>query len=99
MPLSKSLTRSNVRHDQRGEATTCQQHPSSRSWTSFDRVIGTQDLYGFLTSRNSVKDLVLGQKTAVTAAQIKDLLRAKYIERTRPTRCWGSVTSVSTTSP
>ncbi len=47
----------------------------------FERVIGPQDLYALLTTRNSVKDLVLAQKTTVTAAQIKDLLRAKYIER------------------
>ena len=47
----------------------------------FDRVIGPQDLYGLLTTRNSVKDLVLAQKTTVTNSQIKDLLRAKYIER------------------
>jgi VWFA-related protein len=46
-----------------------------------DRMIGAQDLYGLLTTRNSVKDLVLGQKTTVTVSQIKDLLRAKYIER------------------
>jgi VWFA-related protein len=47
----------------------------------FDRVIGPQDLYALMTTRNSVKDLVLAQKTTVTAAQITDLLRAKYIER------------------
>ena len=28
-----------------------------------DRVLGPQDLFGFLTSRNSVKDLVLAQKS------------------------------------
>jgi VWFA-related protein len=47
----------------------------------FDRIIGPQDLYGLLTTRNSVKDLVLAQKTTVTNSEIKDLLRAKYIER------------------
>lgn len=47
----------------------------------FDRIIGPQDLYGLMTTRNSVKDLVLAQKTTVTNRQVKDLLRAKYIER------------------
>src|SRR5436190_14318111 len=41
-----------------------------------DRVIGTRDLFGLLSSRNTVKDLVLGQKTTVTAAQVRDLWRA-----------------------
>ena len=47
----------------------------------FDRIIGPQDLYGLMTTRNSVKDLVLAQKTTVTNSEIKDLLRAKYVER------------------
>jgi VWFA-related protein len=47
----------------------------------FNRIVGPQDLYGFLTSRNSVKDLVLGQKTAVTVEQVMDLWRAKAIDR------------------
>jgi VWFA-related protein len=47
----------------------------------FNRIVGPQDLYGFLTSRNSVKDLVLGQKTAVTVEQIMDLWRAKAVDR------------------
>jgi VWFA-related protein len=47
----------------------------------FERVIGAQDLYGLMTTRNSVKDLVLGQKTTVTVSEIMDLLRAKFIER------------------
>jgi VWFA-related protein len=47
----------------------------------FERVVGPQDLYGFVTSRNSVKDLVLAQKTAVTVSQIKDLWRANVIDR------------------
>lgn len=59
----------------------------------FERVVGPQDLYGFLTSRNSVKDLVLAQKTAVTVSQIKDLWRAKLIDRDEAdellTRCGG----------
>jgi VWFA-related protein len=46
-----------------------------------DRVIGPRDLYGFLTSRNSAKDLVLAQKTAVTIGQIKDLWRASIIDK------------------
>ena len=46
-----------------------------------DRILGPQDLYGFLTSRNSVKDLVLAQKSTVTEAQIADLFRASFIER------------------
>src|SRR4051812_46780717 len=46
-----------------------------------DRVIGPQDLYGFLTSRNSVKDLVLGQKTGITSEQVLDLWRAQVIDR------------------
>jgi VWFA-related protein len=46
-----------------------------------DRIMGRQDLYGFLTSRNSVKDLVLAQKTSVTIAQIRDLWRAAFIDK------------------
>lgn len=46
-----------------------------------DRIMGDRDLFGFLTSRNSVKDLVLAQKTTVTAAAALDLLRAKVIDR------------------
>ena len=46
-----------------------------------DRIIGPGDLYGFLTSRNSVKDLVLAQKTLVTSEQIKDLWRSSIIDR------------------
>jgi VWFA-related protein len=47
----------------------------------FNRIVGPQDLYGFLTSRNSVKDLVLGQKTAATVEQVLDLWRAKAVDR------------------
>ena len=47
----------------------------------FERIVGPKDLYGFLTSRNSVKDLVLAQKTAVTVDQIMDMWRAKNIDR------------------
>jgi VWFA-related protein len=47
----------------------------------FERIVGPSDLFGFLTSRNSVKDLVLAQKTTVTVAQVKDLWRANNIDR------------------
>jgi VWFA-related protein len=47
----------------------------------FERVIGSQDLYALMTTRNSVKDLVLAQKTTVTVSQVKDLFRANVIER------------------
>jgi VWFA-related protein len=46
-----------------------------------DRIMGDRDLFGFLTSRNSVKDLVLAQKTTVSAAAALDLWRAKAIDR------------------
>lgn len=46
-----------------------------------DRIMGDRDLFGFLTSRNSVKDLVLAQKTTVTVAAALDLWRAKVIDR------------------
>lgn len=46
-----------------------------------DRVLGSQDLYGFLTSRNSARDLVLAQKSAVTNSQILDMWRASLIDR------------------
>jgi VWFA-related protein len=46
-----------------------------------DRVLGPQDLFGFLTSRTSVKDLVLGQKSTVTEAQVADLFRSSFIDR------------------
>ena len=46
-----------------------------------DRIIGPRDLYGFLTSRNSAKDLVLSQKTQTTAEAIQDLWRASVIDR------------------
>jgi VWFA-related protein len=47
----------------------------------FERVVGPRDLYGFLTTRNTAKDLVLAQKTAVTVSQIKDMWRANFIDR------------------
>ena len=46
-----------------------------------DRIMGDRDLFGFLTSRNSVKDLVFAQKTTVTIAAALDLWRAKVIDR------------------
>lgn len=46
-----------------------------------DRILGPHDLYGFLTSRNSVKDLVLAQKSTVTSARIVDMWRASLIDR------------------
>jgi len=46
-----------------------------------ERIVGPHDLFGFLTSRNSAKDLVLGQQTIVTSAQIKDLWRANLVDR------------------
>ena len=56
-----------------------------------ERVIGPQDLYGLMTTRNSVKDLVLGQKTTVTVSEIKDLLRAKFIDARRSRRGAGDL--------
>jgi VWFA-related protein len=46
-----------------------------------DRVLGPNDLFGMLTSRNSAKDLVLGQKSDVTRATIEDLWRSSLIDR------------------
>jgi VWFA-related protein len=46
-----------------------------------DRVLGPQDLYGFLTSRNSAKDLVLARRTTAVKAQILDMFRVKIMER------------------
>ncbi len=45
------------------------------------RVLGPQDLFGFLTSRNSVKDLVLGQKSLVVEEQVADLFRTSIMDR------------------
>ncbi len=47
----------------------------------FERVVGPQDLYALMTTRNSVKDLTLAQKTTVTVSEINDLFRAKVVER------------------
>jgi len=46
-----------------------------------DRVIGVHDLFGLLSSRNTVKDLVLGQKTTVTIEQVHVLWRASEVDR------------------
>lgn len=54
-----------------------------------DRVLGPNDLFGFLTSRNSVKDLVLAQKATVTQSQIADLLRAANIDRDHADELFG----------
>ena len=51
-----------------------------------DRVIGPNDLFGLLSSRNEVRELVLGQKTLVTAQQVKDLWRAEFIDDDRTRR-------------
>ena len=45
-----------------------------------NRMLGPQDLYGFLTSRNSVRDLVLGRKSTVIESQINDLFRASHVD-------------------
>lgn len=47
----------------------------------FERVAGPNDLFGLMTTRNSVKDLVLAQKTSVTVEQVTDLWRANVIDR------------------
>lgn len=46
-----------------------------------DRILGPQDLFGFLTSRNSAKDLVLGRKSTVIQSQITDMFRSANIDR------------------
>jgi VWFA-related protein len=46
-----------------------------------DRVLGPQDVYGFLTTAQSAKDLVLGQKITSVEAQIADMWRASAIDR------------------
>ncbi len=46
-----------------------------------DRVLGPQDLFGFLTSRNSAKDLVLARKTTTTRSQIETLWRSSLHDR------------------
>jgi VWFA-related protein len=46
-----------------------------------DRVLGPRDLYGLLTSRNSVNDLVLGRKSTVIQSQLADMFRSSIIDR------------------
>lgn len=46
-----------------------------------DRILGPQDLYGFLTSRSSVNDLVLGRKSTVIQSQLADMFRSSLIDR------------------
>ena len=46
-----------------------------------DRLLGPTDLFGFLTTRNTAKDLVLARKTSVVEAQIADLFRSAVIDR------------------
>jgi VWFA-related protein len=46
-----------------------------------DRILGPLDLYGFLTSRNSSKDLVLQRRSLVTKEQIADLWRSSVIDK------------------
>ena len=45
-----------------------------------DQVLGARDLYGFLTSRNTAKDLVLGQKSIAIQSQVEDLFRSANID-------------------
>ena len=44
-----------------------------------DRILTPHDLFGFMTSRNTAKDLVLQRKSAVTKEQIADAWRASFI--------------------
>jgi VWFA-related protein len=46
-----------------------------------DRVLGPQDLFGFLTSRNSAKDLVLARRTTAVKSQVLDMFRITNMER------------------
>jgi len=48
-----------------------------------DRVLGPMDLFGFLTTAESAKDLVLGQKTTSIQAQIGELWHAALMDRDR----------------
>jgi len=45
-----------------------------------DRILTPHDLFGFMTSRNTAKDLVLQRKSAVTKDQIADAWRASLID-------------------
>ena len=58
-----------------------QLHYMERPLTDFlDRIIGPQDLYGFLTTRNTAQDLVLARRTAVVKSQIMDMVRVATME-------------------
>lgn len=46
-----------------------------------DRIVGPNDLFGLLTSRNSAKDLVLGRRTTVVESQVMDLFRSMNVDR------------------
>jgi VWFA-related protein len=62
-------------------------HGDTRLWnmqkplTEFlDRLIGPRDLFGFLTTLNTGKDLVLGQKTTAIEAEISNLWQSTLLE-------------------
>jgi VWFA-related protein len=62
-------------------------HGDTRLWnlqqplTQFlDRVIGPRDMFGFLTTLNSAKDLVFGQKTTSVEAEISKLWQSTLLE-------------------
>lgn len=62
-------------------------HGDTRLWnmqkplTQFlDRIIGPRDLFGFLTTMNTGKDLVLGQKTTTIEAEIANLWQSTLLE-------------------
>ena len=45
-----------------------------------DRILTPHDLFGFITSRNTAKDLVLQRKSLATKEQIADAWRASFID-------------------
>ena len=61
-----------------------------------DRILGSQDLYGFVTSRNSVKDLVLARKSTVTQSQIMDMWRSSIIDKDDADQLFGCSAGSST---
>ncbi len=64
-----------------------------------NRVIGTSDLFGLLSTRSTVKDLVLGQKTTVTVEQIRDLWRASVVDQDPTERYADCITCTRNVSP
>jgi VWFA-related protein len=46
-----------------------------------DRLMGPMDLFGFLTTHNTARDLVLARKTTAVETQIADLFRSANIDR------------------